>query len=431
MASCTPYQLASCPFCEYHVCKTCAKKWLLSTNEDPNCMNCHKPFPIQSMIDMFGASFVKSEWKRHRENVLLDRETAMLPETQPFVEAAVQQRENTKRTLELQDKKANLKRQMREIDQQIYELHNNNNNNRPEQDATARRDFVQRCTHENCDGFLSQQWKCRKCEKYTCNECGAPKNDGHVCKEEDRASLNLIRQDSRKCVRCGAWTYKIHGCNQMYCTAPGCNTAWDWRTGRIVTGQIHNPEYFRMRRELGDGNLGRNPNDIPCGGVPSDRELSNAFPGARSEDYMKMSGLLRLIHHVNVLELPQYPDRLGVEDNRELRISFMLSEITADQMKIKLQQREKKMNKQRDIHHLLEMVVTTIGDIMRQIIIDKTTYSSNFATIERIIDYYNFELRKVCIRYQCVGPSIYRTTSKDPWWYVRTTAFPTSIWLRR
>ena len=415
LQSCTKGQLASCPFCEYHVCKSCTRTWLLSVNEDPSCMNCHRPFNHDVMITLFGATFVRTEWKRHRENVLLDRETAMLPETQPYVEREAAQREAKKRVIELENGKMRLKRQVVEINRRINDLMT------PQrvEAVTERREFVQRCAKEGCDGFLTHNWKCRKCGFDTCKDCGVFKGTGtdHVCKEEDKASMKLIREDSRRCVKCGAWTYKIHGCNQMYCTAPGCNTAWDWRTGKIVTGPIHNPEFFRMRRELGNGNLGRDLNDVPCGGTPTISEIRASWR-FRSKEYNEMTGLLRLITHINMMELPRFPDRAMAEDNRDLRISFLLSEVSADEMKVKLQQREKKSNKQRDINNMLQMITTTIADIMRQIMLQNDTFAINLENIYKLIEYYNREMTKICHRYQCVGPIIHRSSHEDGYWTV-------------
>jgi len=385
-------------------------------------MNCHRPFNHDAMTQLFGASFVKSEWKRHRENVLLDRETAMLAETQPYVDQELQNRENRKRVVELEREKMNLKRQMREIDRTIHDI----TNTRVEV-QTDRREFIQRCAGDRCDGFLTHNWRCRKCGFDTCKDCGAFKGENpalHVCKDEDKASMKLIREDSRRCVKCGAWTYKIHGCNQMYCVAPGCNTAWDWRTGKVVTGVIHNPEYFRMRRELNI--LHRDLNDIPCGGAPSLQEIASFFRN-KSFEYTVLTGFLRLLQHINVEELPRYPDRAAAQDNRDLRIRFFLSELEADDLKIKLQQREKKVNKQRDIHMLLTMLVTTLSDLMRQIVVDPTSFTSNHTNMKNLVMYYNRELQKICYRYQCVGPSVYTNNQDGGYWRIRNTKQPITV----
>ena len=382
-------------------------------------MNCQRPFNHDAMVKLFGASFVNTDWKRHRENVLLDRETAMLAETQPFIDQEVQKRENKKRVLELEEEKRRLKRQYREIERAIVDILNTT----VEVQQTEKREFVQRCSNSVCDGFLSTQWKCRKCGFDTCKDCGAFKgeNQDHVCKDEDKASMKLIREDSRRCVKCGAWTFKVHGCNQMYCVAPGCNTAWDWRTGKIVTGIIHNPEYFRMRREL--NLLGRDLADVPCGGAPTLREVANIW-NTTSTEFIRISGFLRLLQHINVEELPRYPDRTVAQDNRDLRILFFMSEITADDFKTRLQQREKKTNKHRDINMLLQMLVNTTSDLLRQIVLNPNTFNENCGNIHKLIQYYNKELRNICIRYQCVAPSVYTQKAESGYWRIRSTKYP-------
>jgi len=49
-------------------------------------MQCKKELNRGMMIDKFGKVFINKEYRKHRENVLLDRERGLLPETQPFVE---------------------------------------------------------------------------------------------------------------------------------------------------------------------------------------------------------------------------------------------------------------------------------------------------------------------------------------------------------
>jgi hypothetical protein len=369
-------------------------------------MNCHRPFNHDAMVNLFGSSFVKSVWKEHRQNVLLDRETAMLPETQPFVEQELQQRENKKRVRELEQEKARLKRQARDIDRTIYDIQHT----RVDAPSAERREFIQKCARNGCDGFLNNTWRCRKCAGDSCRDCGAFKGDDatlHVCKEEDKASMELIRNDSRRCVACGAWTYKIHGCNQMYCVAPGCNTAWDWRTGKTVVGAIHNPEYFRMRREL--NLLGRDMNDIPCGGAPSMHEISSIWK-RDTQQYTKAFGLLRVMTHIQGEELARYPALVVALDNRDLRIQYFLSEISQRDFKIRLQQREKKTNKNREINMMLNMFVTTVSDLLRQAVLCPTFFNARHDEIVRLIYYFNGEMSSLAKRYQCVVPSIYPAT---------------------
>ena len=47
------------------------------------------------------------------------------------------------------------------------------------------------------------------------------------------------------------------------CGVPSVIPAFDWRSGRIETGRVHNPHYFEFKKRS------REHGDIPCGGRPT------------------------------------------------------------------------------------------------------------------------------------------------------------------
>lgn len=435
--SCTQQQLATCGVCDYHVCKPCCHRWLLGSNEDARCMNCKHNWSHTTMCQMFGMAFVNGPWKRHRQEVLFDREVAMLTETQPYVDQEVQKRENKKRVAELEAEKIELKRQARQIDEIIATIRVTN----VPLASPDKKQSVHRCARHGCEGFLGQGWKCLKCSSITCKDCGMLKQMGvgqtappqdvisagdgpgtHVCKEADKASMELIRKDSRQCVSCGAWTFRVHGCNQMFCIA--CHTAWDWRTGRRVTGTIHNPEYFRLRREANNGTLTRDLNDVPCGGTPSLQEINSTWPSADDPRFHKCVGVLRLILHLREVEIPLFPAHPGYHENRDLRVSYMLSEMTAEEMKIKLQQREKKNHKTKDVHDVLNMFIVTASDLLRQVVIDPDRFKEIYAQMYGLVTHFNESMTGIAKRYGCVVPNIYSHSTASVYWRVRHTHIP-------
>jgi hypothetical protein len=56
-------------------------------------MNCKHEWNYKTLISLFTRKFVDSVYKKHTEKVLLERERALLPATQPIVEE--QQRQET------------------------------------------------------------------------------------------------------------------------------------------------------------------------------------------------------------------------------------------------------------------------------------------------------------------------------------------------
>lgn len=429
ISSCTPFQMATCGFCDYNACKTCVKRYLLSSSDDASCMNCKRHWSGDVLNEKFGKSFMSTEWKVHRENVLYEREISMLPETQPYVAQELKRRENAELLDSMSKERDNLKRKINAIDRTINEVRVNMT---PPLDAHSRAEFVHQCGSDTCDGFLSTAWKCRKCNGWTCSECGVFKGqnpEAHVCKEEDKASMDTIKKDSRRCVGCGIYVHKISGCNQMYCTV--CHTAWDFRTGKKVNGTIHNPHYIEMRRNLNI--LGRDINDVPCGGAPSIGDLRVAF---RQHDqlYLQLAGLLRVVVHIHHEELGRYPDRVDANNNRDLRVKFTLGEINRDQMKRKIQQREKKNLKNRDINMILQMFVTTSSDLLRQAVVNTErltpTASAILADIKRLVRYTNIELGKIASRTGSVVPCVQTRDENSFQWFVITTTKPKTYLVR-
>lgn len=273
----------TCPSCGFNACRKCNETFILDpTNHIPNCMNCHKEFQREFLVDNFTLKFVSKDWKEHRERIMLQKERALLPTRQPVAEMV--------------RRKDVLTKECNTILEQINALRAEHYNKIEEKNRIERRirlgptagdvvggsaskrentTFVRPCpnTAENCRGFLSTQWKCNLCNMWACKDChemkGPAQDTPHECNPDNLASAKLIDAETRACPKCGARVYKISGCNQMFCTA--CNDcAFDWVTGRIET-VIHNPHYYEFQRQRNAGQAPRVPGDILCG-----REVDHA-----------------------------------------------------------------------------------------------------------------------------------------------------------
>lgn len=272
----------TCPSCGYQACRQCHTTFILdASNPLPNCMQCHKEFQREFLVENFTLKFVSKDLKEHRERIILQKERALLPTRQPVAEMV-------KRKNDLTSECTTIIEQINALRSRHYLLSTEKNriDHRirvgPAADAalpgsSSQREhaaFIRPCpnTAANCRGFLSTQWKCNLCNMWTCKDCHEMKGDTqdtpHVCNTDNLASAKLIDAETRACPKCGARVYKISGCNQMFCTA--CNDcAFDWVTGRIET-VIHNPHYYEFQRQLNGGQAPRVPGDILCG-----REIDN------------------------------------------------------------------------------------------------------------------------------------------------------------
>jgi hypothetical protein len=267
-----------CTSCEFEACRQCHSTFILdAANAIPNCMNCHRELQREFMVENFTQKFVTQDWKKHREQIILQRERALLPTRQPVAEMIRRKdalkREGDDLLKQINELRARQYQCQREIGNIEYRVRmgpaadaNPNSRSASTPHVAA---FIRPCpnTASNCRGFLSTQWKCNLCNIWACKDCheikGTTQDAPHECNPDNLASAKLIDTETRPCPKCGARVFKISGCNQMFCTA--CNDcAFDWVTGRIET-IIHNPHYFEFQRQRNGGQAPRVLGDILCG----------------------------------------------------------------------------------------------------------------------------------------------------------------------
>ena len=239
--------------------------------------------------------------------------------------------------------------------------------------VAQRREFIMRCPAEGCRGFLSTAYKCGTCECWACVEChvsvGKEKECGHVCDPNTVLSAKAIKDETRPCPKCGTRIFKIDGCQQMFCIMEGCHTAFDWVSGNIVTGVIHNPHYYEWLRRREGGELPREAGDIPCGGMPNTwqmvgvmREL--ALPEELNTVVLEsFRNLQELVDH----RMREFPSRLPQLANKEDDVEYLLQEITDDVWQTRLERTETKFLKKKEIGQILQTLATAGSDMMNRI----------------------------------------------------------------
>lgn len=467
-------QEIQCPYCQFGACRKCCETYILG-EPMPKCMapNCGREWTRQFITTIFTKLFVSKTLKTHRENVLFDQERALLPATQPIVERIILRERNER---ELRD----INRQIRELNIQRYEKQTEIyrlTNNTTETPLEQERRFVRACPEPECRGFLSTQWKCGLCEKWTCPECHIVKGDqrddpNHVCNPDDVATARLLDADTKPCPRCATGIFKIDGCDQMWCIQ--CHTAFSWRTGRIED-HVHNPHYYEwLRRTSANGEIPRNPGDVPQNGQcpqAGEQEITNRLTTNmlnRIRDIKEREGIIidnrtrdrdsdddtdtdtdadttnrqreqhdRLnrqhiklsthisktaesIIHLRRYILPQYQyDR--VRENELLRIQYMRNQIDEQTFKTKLQRTHKKIEKAREVREIVELLINTTTDIVLRFSdeLNRCTHwqqviaITTLTEIDRIVEYANECLTIVSKTYVSVPLSIRMRSSKD------------------
>ena len=82
-------QKISCAFCPSAACRSCTQQFLLSSLSEPSCYTCKREWNREFLDLHFTMAFRKGPLKLHRRKVLVDREKALLPSMQIYVEATV------------------------------------------------------------------------------------------------------------------------------------------------------------------------------------------------------------------------------------------------------------------------------------------------------------------------------------------------------
>jgi hypothetical protein len=109
--------------------------------------------------------------------------------------------------------------------------------------------------------------------------------------------------------------------------------------------------------------------------------------------------------HIQHIVMNRYATN-AIEDNRDLRIKFMIGDFTEEVFKQKLQQREKARQKKTDIRRVLEMYQTVTVDLF-QAFVNHRTSSTVSEEFFRLREHVNIELRAISRRYtNCAVPTI-------------------------
>lgn len=391
------HKKVECPFCDLTQCRTCCQKYILSTFDDPRCMGCKHTWNREFIDSFCSQSFRNIEWRRHRETVLFEREKARMPETQPEVEKILRIRKlrvilasQKEKLFALYDEHENVNPEVLTLYREIEILYREIERIRTSGIVSEPVRFVRQCPVDACKGFLNENWYCGLCDVYFCRDCNEMCADGHTCDPELVETMKLLNKDSKSCPTCGTVIHKTSGCAQMWCV--NCHTAFNWRTGEIELGRIHNPHFIEFKNKT---MRSREHGDIPCGGTPSFKELR------------AMGASDTVLHYamiVHQLESETIFMDLEPVDNLHYRIAYMLNDIDEPTFKTFLQRQEKFKDKTRDLFHVYEMISHTGGDLLRQYMLEPQRHDDIIAQLHDIVEYGNEILDVIRKRYACSTP---------------------------
>ena len=398
----TKHTLVSCLYCAFEACRECCKTYLVD-QQQPKCMaaNCGKTWTRRFLMDNFPNTFLQGDWKRSREKIAFDRETAQLPAAQAVLEKRnrIEKARNSLRAVCIQLR--DLEKHYRKEYKKEKKVFNPLFNNIPADYAAVRlrkeqieqhihrlvwgvrgnqvvSQFVRACPAEECRGFLSAEWKCGLCKTETCSKCHVIKTPAsseaeHICNPDDVETAKLLAKDTKPCPKCHTGIFKIDGCDQMWCTQ--CHTAFSWKTGAIET-HIHNPHYYEWQRKMNGGVAPRVPGDNPGGACPADGEFRlthNLFRDfLRHSDPLVGTNLLPIIENIirDTVHLRHYdlytfqPNPLDDRHFLHTRIKYLEKTIDKAAFIRSVQKEAKRRELSQEVLQILQMFIQVVTDTL-------------------------------------------------------------------
>lgn len=361
-------------------CRACCKTYILNSQNDPNCMYCNTLWEREFMIKNLTKTFVVKDLKRHNEDLFVERQISLLPDTQKEAVKEKRMREIRKQIELVQEEKDRLRTLIKEQDEishayclELQRLHYGTST-----EDTSNVNFTIKCCNEMCNGFLDANYHCDICETIFCKMCMEIKEEGHICDEETKATVQAIKKQSKPCPGCGEMISKIDGCDQMWCIK--CHIQFSWRTGRQMQGYNHNPEYFRWLRENGQ-EIQRNPQEndnvgalVQVCGVNVDavyitRTVTNLFP---NQQFIRdaFCNMYRFYRHVEWL-VGTFQGRIERSERSllNLRVKYLLKDIGKEQWKFEIQKIDKQDKKNSMYENIWRLVLTVLQSTFEKFVI--------------------------------------------------------------
>jgi intein/homing endonuclease len=169
-------------------------------------------------------TWIDGEYKKHRQDILLDRERSRLPAAQLIIER-IKESKTMMPELDIlrKEKDAAYKiyidaaRKWAALDTQIQNLGRGlPPTDEPSDKKEEKRVFVMPCPASACRGFLSTAYKCGVCDVYTCPDCreikGLSKDAPHTCDPKTVETVAALKKECRNCPECGTNIFRISGC---------------------------------------------------------------------------------------------------------------------------------------------------------------------------------------------------------------------------
>ena len=434
---CEPYNRSShfpidCEFvgCKNKVCIACVRAYLLSTTNEPHCMECKQPWTPKFTLAL-KKNWMNNVYRPHREKFLCDIEMSKIGEIMTHAEkykkeldiqieletkkekpkAEIEEIDNSINKLRveienLEKKKEKYKKEINNIDRKKNESHYRSTRYLTGKEiiATEKKVFFMSCPSSTCNGMLSTQYKCGICEHFTCPDCheviGKSKTAvAHICDPNNVASAEAVKKETKQCPGCHNRIYRTEGCSQMWCT--GCHTTFDWNTGnKVVNERLHNPHWVEYQRGINNGHAPRAPGDVPCGGICTRNDLKRITDQLGQFPLPQQLHMIFDIHdfveNITTNEIRILRERCqAVVDFHEPKVKYVVGEISKEQLSEIIFNADKVRQKNTEVLHIYELLSAVGIDMFNRLLRSELPNKEFSELVNQQIDEYN-KLRLHC-----------------------------------
>jgi len=374
-----------CLKCKKTSCISCIKKYIQSSVEDPHCVHCKHSWDLFFLNKILPRNYLTKEWRNSRSQLLFNRERSFFPQTMPLVAIEIEKEKINLQFKEIEEKEMELRAQKQELYNQLYHL------NSEEKPLKINRFNIRQCPTPNCKGFLDNDY-CIICNQKSCLKCNINilQGENHECKQEDIDTWQQIVKSSKPCPNCGTRIQKLSGCNQMWCL--GCQVAFNWATGAIEKGPVHNPHYYEWAERLGLNHLETQAINDPCQG----RRVWNFynFYNVNIEDRSSFKNLHQKLNHIINHELVMLREKTHF-NNVDLRIKYLRDLMNEHEYKKKLISREIQIQKNLRMVDTYDTMSMLVVQILNDFLKNQIKFNELEKKIHEVIDFANINIEEI------------------------------------
>tara|TARA_B110000261_G_scaffold101085_1_gene113868 strand:- start:40 stop:765 length:726 start_codon:yes stop_codon:yes gene_type:complete len=215
----------------------------------------------------------------------------------------------------------------------------------------------------------------------------------------------------------------------MWCTE--CHNAFNWKTGKIDNGVVHNPHYYQYQRN-NNTVMPRAPGDVVCGGLCDFQVMYNLIikkliidtanqDGRRVRNVYKYPELVReipgihqLLNHIAFVTIPEMRRKIAeLEDCEDYRVQYLMTEITKDELEKRVCKSDDDRRKQVELIHIYELF-NTVGIETFANLVNSNLTGSDFheylltrvKELRNLRDYCNSQFSTISLTYNRKTPLI-------------------------